>query len=272
MKENTAEQITVLEDLTDYWTDRAHSYSAQNLAEMNDWRRDAWRELILEHAPKKECLRILDVGTGPGFFAINLALAGHKVTAIDVTEHMIWHAKRNAESYGAEVDFQVQRGEFLPFEADSFDLIVSRNVIWNLEYPKEALAEWARVLAPGGRMVYFDANWYLYLYDEELRARREAAFADFCTRHSSYHTANNLSPKRIKGLEQTARLLPLSRKKRPEWDCEVLQALKMDILQIIADIGPGVQDPIEWERDAPIHTFMVCAQKGIAADTGKDIL
>lgn len=120
MKENTAEQITVLEDLTDYWTDRAHSYSAQNLAEMNDWRRDAWRELILEHAPKKECLRILDVGTGPGFFAINLALAGHKVTAIDVTEHMIWHAKRNAKSYGAEVDFQVQRGEFLPFEADSF--------------------------------------------------------------------------------------------------------------------------------------------------------
>ena len=54
MKENTAEQITILEDLTDYWTDRAHSYSAQNLAEMNDWRRDALRELILEHAPKKE--------------------------------------------------------------------------------------------------------------------------------------------------------------------------------------------------------------------------
>ena len=67
-------------------------------------------------------------------------------------------------------------------------------------------------------------------------------------------------------------MLPLSRKKRPEWDCEVLQALNMDILRIIDDIGPGVQDPIEWERDAPIHTFMVCAQKGTAADTDKDIL
>ena len=98
MKNNTAEQTTILEDLTSYWTDRAHSYSAQNLAEMNDWRRQAWRELILKHAPEKECLRILDVGTGPGFFAINLALAGHEVTAVDVTEHMIWHARQNAES------------------------------------------------------------------------------------------------------------------------------------------------------------------------------
>ena len=179
MKNNTAEQTTILEDLTSYWTDRAHSYSAQNLAEMNDWRRQAWRKLILKHAPEKECLRILDVGTGPGFFAINLALAGHEVTAVDVTEHMIWHARQNAESYGANVTFLVQRGEFLPFEDGSFDLIVSRNVIWNLEYPEEALAEWARVLAPGGRMVYFDANWYLYLYDEELRAKKEAAAAAF---------------------------------------------------------------------------------------------
>lgn len=57
MKNNTAEQTTILEDLASYWADRAHSYSAQNLAEMNDW-----RKLILKHAPEKECLRILDVG------------------------------------------------------------------------------------------------------------------------------------------------------------------------------------------------------------------
>ena len=35
----------------------------------------------------------------------------------------------------------------------------------------------------------------------------------------------------------------------------------MDIKKIIDDIGPGVQDPLDWERDAPIHTFMVCAEK-----------
>ena len=98
---------------------------------------------------------------------------------------------------------------------DSFDLIVSRNVIWNLEYPEEALAEWARVLAPGGRMVYFDANWYLYLYDEELRAKkRSGCLPTLQTRHSSYHSANSLSSRSAsEGLEQTAHALPLSSKK-----------------------------------------------------------
>lgn len=251
----------VLDTLTSYWTDRAHSYSAQNIAEMNDWRREAWRELILSHAPQKERLRVLDVGTGPGFFAINLALAGHDVTALDVTEHMLWHARANAEDYGAQVDFVLHRGELLPFENDSFDLVVSRNVVWNLEYPEQALSEWKRVLVPGGRMVYFDANWYLYLYDDALRAEKEAAHAAFHARHTPHRHAGDLPPRRVAELEQAAYSLPLSRERRPAWDRTVLQGLGMEIKKIIDDIGSGVQDPLEWERDAPIHTFMVCAEK-----------
>lgn len=56
------------------------------------------------------------------------------------------------------MDFVLHRGEFLPFKDGSFDLIVSRNVIWNLEYPEQALEEWERVLAPGGRMIYFECQ------------------------------------------------------------------------------------------------------------------
>ncbi len=251
----------LLEELTSYWTDRAHSYSAQNIAEMNDWRRKAWRDLILRYAPKKTTLRILDVGTGPGFFAINLALAGHQVTAVDVTEHMIWHAKNNAMSYGASVDFILHRGEELPFEDESFDLIVSRNVIWNLEYPKEALQEWERVLAPGGRMVYFDANWYLYLYDEELRAEKEARHAAFHEKNKNHVHAGDMSKERLQDLENAAYELPLSKEYRPAWDRCVLEGLDMKLIEIIEDVGPMVLNPEDYERDAPIYTFMVCAEK-----------
>lgn len=260
-------QDTILDALTSYWTDRAESYSAQNIAEMNDWRREAWRNLILSHAPQKKTLLVLDIGTGPGFFAINLALAGHEVTAVDVTQEMLQYAKSNAESYGAKVDFVLHRGEFLPFEDNSFDLIVSRNVIWNLEYPKQALAEWARVLAPGGRMVYFDANWYLYLYDEELRARKKAAEAAFRTKYPVHNYAGNMPKARVRELEQTAYALPLSKEKRPEWDRNVLEKLGMQMVEIMEDIGPGVQDPLDWERDHPIHTFMICAEKPAVADS-----
>lgn len=255
------EPSELLDTLTSYWTDRAHSYSAQNLAEMNDWRRKAWRDLILSYAPQKKQLKILDVGTGPGFFAINLSLAGHDVTAVDVTEHMLWHANANAESYGAEVNFVLHRGEFLPFEDDSFDLIVSRNVIWNLEYPEQALSEWNRVLVPGGRIVYFDANWYLYLYDKDFRREKEAKHAAFYEKYKSHHHVANFSQERVADLERAAYGLPLSKKRRPEWDCSVLEEMGMDVKNIIKDIGPKVQDPLEWERDAPIHTFMVCAEK-----------
>ena len=43
---------------------------------------------------------------------------------------------------------------------NTFDMIVSRNVTWNLEHPDRAYYEWMRVLKPGGVLLNFDANWY----------------------------------------------------------------------------------------------------------------
>ncbi len=257
------EQTGTLDGLKSYWTDRAHSYSAQNVAEMNDWRRAAWRELILRQAPKKERLRVLDVGTGPGFFAMTLALAGHDVTAVDVTEHMLWHAADNARAYGAEVNFVLHRGESLPFDDGSFDLVVSRNVLWNLEYPEQALSEWARVLAPGGRTVYFDANWYLYLFDEELRRRRDAVRAAFRKKRPDFTGAGDLGENRLRELEQIAYTLPLSRVVRPAWDVSALERAGLRVVRVIEDIGMNVTDPSEWECDTATPMFLVCAEKDV---------
>jgi ubiquinone/menaquinone biosynthesis C-methylase UbiE len=264
MNESTQQTASaVLKGLQSYWTDRSPSYSAQNVAEMNNWKRKAWTDLILQHAPARQRLRILDVGTGPGFFAMALALEGHDVTAIDVTEQMLAHAKENANAYGADVKFVLHRGEALPFADGSFDLIVSRNVTWNLEFPDEALREWKRVLSPGGRMVYFDANWYLYLFDEAMREKREAYRKEYEKRYPGQTGGGDLSAARVRDLETIAYDLPLSKKYRPAWDTETLTGLDMQILRVIDDVGPLVEDEAERARDHLTPVFMVCAEKGV---------
>ena len=61
----------------------------------------------------------------------------------------------------------------LDFEDDTFDLIVTRNVTWVMEQPTKAYSEWIRVLQPGGRMINFDENQYLYLFDEDYKKEKE---------------------------------------------------------------------------------------------------
>ena len=61
-------------------------------------------QLVQQHLPLGS--RVLDVGTGSGCIAITLALAGYKVTALDVSEEALDYARRNAERLGAEVEFR----------------------------------------------------------------------------------------------------------------------------------------------------------------------
>ena len=68
-----------------------------------------------------------------------------------------------ASAYFSQMDAQD-----LTFEDDTFDVVLSRNLTWNLEHPDRAYAEWLRVLRPGGVLLNFDANWHAHLFDPEL--------------------------------------------------------------------------------------------------------
>ena len=63
-----------------------------------------------------------------------------------------------------------ETADALDFEDGLFDVVVSRNVTWNLPEPERGYAEWARVLRPGGLIINFDANWYRYLIDDSAPA------------------------------------------------------------------------------------------------------
>jgi SAM-dependent methyltransferase len=92
--------------------------------------------------------RVLDVATGPGWVAAEAAERGASVVGIDVAEAMIARA-RNAHP---GLEFRRADAHELPFADASFDAVVGNLAIMHLSRPERAMAEFARVLRPGGRL------------------------------------------------------------------------------------------------------------------------
>ena len=216
---------TILEENREYWSWRAPGYSEINREELQNGRHRRWKEClsgeITAHFPDRapETIRVLDIGTGPGFFAIVLAQLGYQVTAIDLTQAMLREAKANAGVLAGSIRFLEMNAEDLLFEDGGFDVIVSRNLTWNLLSPEKAYAEWTRVLKPGGLLLNFDANWYAYLYDEVANEGYELDRLNSAERGIEDRNVGENFEK----MEEIARHIPLSGVHRPAWDFRVLR-------------------------------------------------
>ena len=164
----------LLHEIEQYWTRRAESYSEVVQYEMTHENEANWMRVIEENLPQSRDVKILDIGTGPGFFAIGLAKRGYDVTAVDYTQAMLDEAMRNAGPYRDRIRFLRMDAHSLDFADNTFDAIVTRNLTWNLERPQDAYNDWCRVLKPGGILLNFDAGWYTYLFDEQKQAAFQA--------------------------------------------------------------------------------------------------
>ena len=93
--------MKLLNQIEEYWSGRAKGYSQVNQQELATEQKEKWWENLREYLPKgkPEDIKILDVGTGPGFFAILLAQKGYQVTAVDYTEEMLREAQANAGAF-----------------------------------------------------------------------------------------------------------------------------------------------------------------------------
>ncbi len=137
----------LLQEIASYWGTRAEGYSEVNEKELAGSQREAWLHVLEEQFPekKKEEMKILDIGTGPGFFPMILSEAGYTVTAVDYTEEMLEKAKENLgkyTKYGLErVTLQRMDAQNLEFADETFDVVISRNLTWNLEKPEQAYQE-----------------------------------------------------------------------------------------------------------------------------------
>ena len=253
----------LLQEIASYWGTRAEGYSEVNEKELAGSQREAWLHVLEEQFPekKKEEMKILDIGTGPGFFPMILSEAGYTVTAVDYTEEMLVKAKENLgkyTKYGLErVTLQRMDAQNLEFADETFDVVISRNLTWNLEKPEQAYQEWMRVLKPGGVLLNFDANWYGYLYDEE---KKEAYEADRKKVEEQQLDDHYLCTD-IDRMENIARQVPLSAMERPAWDTKVLESLGVCSIQTDSEIWKRVWSEEERLNYASTPMFLVRAEK-----------
>ena len=148
------------ERINTYWSKRADEFGDARYTDMLGVKRKLWSDLIRAHLPEKEHLKVLDLGTGAGFFAFLLHDLGAQVTAIDYSEDMLANARKNAEKLGyQDITFLQMDAQNLSFEDESFDFIFTRNVIWTLPDPAKAYQEMVRVMAKGGKLMNADANY-----------------------------------------------------------------------------------------------------------------
>jgi ubiquinone/menaquinone biosynthesis C-methylase UbiE len=213
-----------------YWTGRASGYSEVNQWELATEQRKKWRECLRGEIEKQfprrdpQELRVLEVGTGPGFFAILLSELGYDVTAIDLTTAMLAEAKKNAGLLADKIHWMEMNAEALDFAESSFDVVVSRNLTWNLLRPEQAYAEWARVLKPGGLLLNFDANWYSYLFNDDARQAYDRDRANSAAQ-GVWDQNVGTEGENFDVMEDIARRMPLSSIRRPAWDLEQLSSL-----------------------------------------------
>ena len=251
----------LLQEIASYWGTRAEGYSEVNEKELAGSQREAWLHVLEEQFPEKEEMKILDIGTGPGFFPMILSEAGYTVTAVDYTEEMLEKAKENLgkyTKYGLErVKLQRMDAQNLEFADETFDVVISRNLTWNLEKPEQAYQEWMRVLKPGGVLLNFDANWYGYLYDEE---KKEAYEADRKKVEEQQLDDHYLCTD-IDRMENIARQVPLSAMERPAWDTKVLESLGVCSIQTDSEIWKRVWSEEERLNYASTPMFLVRAEK-----------
>jgi demethylmenaquinone methyltransferase/2-methoxy-6-polyprenyl-1,4-benzoquinol methylase len=107
-----------------------------------------WRRFLVSRLPP-DGGRVLDVATGTGLVARELARRGFAVTGLDQSEEMLAVARRRL---GAGAELVLGRAEALPFGEAAFDHLTVTYLLRYVDDPAAALAELARVVRPGGTL------------------------------------------------------------------------------------------------------------------------
>src|SRR5438132_4273234 len=149
------------------------------------------RRAILQALDLRPGERVLDVGSGPGFLAADMAVAvgaSGRVRGVDISETMVAISQRRCADL-PHVEFQIGDATRLPFPDGGFDVAVSTQVY---EYLSDgdvttALAELHRVLRLGGRVLILDTDGDSLVWHSTDRARMARVLAAWGENCADFH-------------------------------------------------------------------------------------
>lgn len=246
--------MSYLEQIKDYWDTRAEGYSKSVAEELKESRAQ-WEKRFVSLLGDGELKgkKGLDIGCGPAMFTIVLSGLGMDMTAFDYSEEMLGRARKNAAAAGVSPAFVRGDAAKLPFADESFDVVVSRNLTWNLEQPPKAYSEWLRVLKPGGRLLNFDGNHYRYFFDRDYeQAREKSGYANGQGHKYMEHVDVSI-------IDNIAKELPLGKVERPRWDMDFLMSFPL------AGLSAQMEHETFTGNDGAAHTivtsFVIRAEK-----------
>src|SRR5680860_1298699 len=121
-----------------------------------------WRKKVVELVKEKDPKNILDIATGTGDLAINLAKETNaiEIIALDISEGMleVGRKKIQKEGFSHKIEMVLADSEDLPFSDNSFDAITVAFGVRNFENIEKGLSEILRVLKPGGTFVVLETS------------------------------------------------------------------------------------------------------------------
>lgn len=234
--------MRISERIEKYWDTRSADFSRVRRLEIEGADFAAWNEIIKKHLPAGKNLKVLDVGTGAGFFTVLFSKLGHKVTGVDMSSKMLQEAEKNIAAFDCRADFFKMNAQELFFDAETFDVVISRNLTWTLPDAMQAYKEWYKVLKRGGVLMNFDSDYgNKNFLNEETCAKGEVA--------------DNM----LIECNEIKNSLRISTHNRPRWDIELLESLGLKV-KYDEDIAPLVHKDKKLDYDS-VPLFAIYAVK-----------
>lgn len=149
----------VVETIAAHWERRADTFDEEpDHGLVEPATRNAWSRRLVSWLPKPPAT-VADLGCGTGTLSVLLATMGYEVAASDISPAMVVRARRKADAAGVVVEVKVADASAPALPEHSLDVVLVRHLAWTLPDPHAALARWAALLRPGGRLVMVEGCW-----------------------------------------------------------------------------------------------------------------